>query len=98
MMKHKYFEERSMELDILKECAGAKRIAIAGHQKPDGDCVGACLSVWYYLKHQLEGADVKVFLEKPDPVFAELNGYDEIVSDFPEEDPFDSIFRIFNSK
>ena len=81
-----------MELDILKECAGAKRIAIAGHQKPDGDCVGACLSVWYYLKHQLEGADVKVFLEKPDPVFAELNGYEEIVSDFPDEEPFDVLF------
>lgn len=81
-----------MKFNILEECAGAKRIAITGHQKPDGDCVGSCLSVWYYLKQNLEGADVRVFLEEPDPVFAELAGYSEIVSDFPDEAPFDVLF------
>lgn len=81
-----------MELNLLRECAGAKRIAITGHQKPDGDCVGACLSVWQYLKQNLKGARVTVYLEEPDPVFAELCGFSEIVTDFPDEKPFDVLF------
>lgn len=79
-------------MDLLKECAGAKRIGISGHAKPDGDCVGACLSVCYYLKKNLPDAEVKVYLEEPDPVFAELAGYSEIVTDYPEEEPFDVFF------
>ena len=81
-----------MTLDLLKECAGARRIAITGHQKPDGDCVGACLATWYYLKNNIEGASVKVYLEEPDVVFSELAGFDEIVTDFPDEEPFDVFF------
>ena len=81
-----------MKFDLLKECAGAKRIAISGHKKPDGDCVGACLAVWHYLKQNLAGAEVFVFLEEPDPVFAELCGYEEIIHDFPDQEPFDVFF------
>jgi phosphoesterase RecJ-like protein len=81
-----------MKFDLLKECAGAKRIAISGHKKPDGDCVGACLAVWHYLKQNLAGAEVLVFLEEPDPVFAELCGYEEIIHDFPDQEPFDVFF------
>ena len=81
-----------MKFDLLKECAGAKRIAISGHKKPDGDCVGACLAVWHYLKQNLAGAEVLVFLEEPDPVFAELCGYGEIIHDFPDQEPFDVFF------
>ena len=81
-----------MKFDLLEECAEAKRIAITGHQKPDGDCVGSCLSVWYYLKQNLKDAEITVFLEEPDPVFAELAGYSEIVTDFPAQAPFDILF------
>jgi phosphoesterase RecJ-like protein len=81
-----------MKFDLLKECAGAKRIAISGHKTPDGDCVGACLAVWHYLKQNLAGAEVLVFLEEPDPVFAELCGYGEIIHDFPDQEPFDVFF------
>lgn len=79
-------------MDLLKECAGAKRIGIGGHAKPDGDCVGACLSLCYYLKKKMPEAQVKVFLEKPSAVFAELAGYEDIVTDFPEQKEFDVFF------
>ena len=79
-------------MDLLQECAGAKRIGIGGHAKPDGDCVGACLSLSYYLKKKMPEAQVTVFLEKPHPVFAELAGYEDIVSDFPDQPEFDVFF------
>ena len=81
-----------MEWNLLDECKDAKRIGISGHIRPDGDCVGACLSMCMYLRKCLPQAQVKVFLEKPADIFRELKGFDEIDSEFGEEDPFDVFF------
>ncbi len=83
-----------MNLDLLKECGEAKRIGIAGHVRPDGDCVGACLGLWQYLVKCLPGAETKVFLEKPADIFKDIRGFEEICSDFPEEPPFDVFFAL----
>lgn len=81
-------------LDLLKECEKAGRIGISGHIRPDGDCVGACLGLWQYLKKCLPQAYVRVFLEKPEDIFEEIKGFGEICSEFPEEEPFDVFFVI----
>jgi len=83
-----------MDLDLLQEVGGAKRIGISGHVRPDGDCVGSCLSLWQFLKKNLPQADVRVFLEQPPEIFNKLTGYDEIVTDFPAEEPFDVFFAL----
>lgn len=83
-----------MSLDLLKECKDAKRIGISGHVRPDGDCVGAVLSMQMYLRKCLPGAEVKVFLERPADIFREIKGFDEIDSVFPEEEPFDVYFAL----
>ena len=76
-------------IQIEKECAGASRIGIGGHIRPDGDCVGSCLALWQYLKKIIPNANIKVFLEKPADIFGELAGYDLIDSEFLEEEIFD---------
>ena len=81
-------------MNLLQECKGAQRIGISGHVRPDGDCVGACLSLWQYLKKNMPEADVKVYLEQPAAIFSELKGFEEIVTDFPEEEPFDVYFAL----
>lgn len=81
-----------MNLNILKECEGAARVGISGHVRPDGDCVGSCLALWQYLVKCLPDACVRVFLEKPADIFRELKGFEEIDSDFPQEEPFDVFF------
>ena len=58
-----------MNLNLLEECREAKRIGIAGHVRPDGDCLGACLGLWQYLVKCLPAAETKVFLEKPADIF-----------------------------
>lgn len=78
-----------MEWNLLDECQDAKRIGIGGHIRPDGDCVGACLSMQMYLRKCLPKAQVKVFLEKPADIFRELKGFDEIDSVFGDEEAFD---------
>lgn len=81
-------------MNLLQEVSGAKRIGISGHIRPDGDCVGACLSLWQYLRKNLPEAQVQVFLQRPAEIFQELTGYDEIVDDFPEEESFDVFFAL----
>lgn len=86
-----------MNLNILEECAGARRIGISGHIRPDGDCVGSCLALWQYLVKCLPEAYVKVFLEKPADIFREIKGFEEIDWDFTEEEPFDVFFVLDSS-
>ena len=81
-----------MNLNLLEECREAKRIGIAGHVRPDGDCLGACLGLWQYLGTCFPQAQVRVFLEKPADIFREIRGFEEIQSDFPQEEPFDVFF------
>lgn len=81
-----------MELNLLEECRNAARIGISGHVRPDGDCVGACLGLWQYLGKCFPQAQVRVFLEKPADIFREIRGFEEIQSDFPQEEPFDVFF------
>ena len=69
-------------INLLKEIGDAKTIAISGHVRPDGDCVGSCLATCKYLKNALPGAQIKVLLEKPSEVFAFMEGYNDIDSDY----------------
>lgn len=36
--------------NILSCLEGAKTVMIAGHTRPDGDCVGACMGLWHYIR------------------------------------------------
>lgn len=63
---------------ILEEVKDARTIAISGHIRPDGDCVGSCMGMYLYLKKELKNAQVTVFLEKPSEVFDCICGVDTI--------------------
>lgn len=41
---------------ILDEIKGAKKIAIGGHIRPDGDCVGSCMAMYLYLRKAVPDA------------------------------------------
>lgn len=82
-------------IKVLEECKGSKRIGISGHIRPDGDCVSSCLAMYRYLKKNLpEETYIKIYLQTPPKDFQELAGFEEILSDFPEEDIFDVFFML----
>ena len=35
--------------EIMSAIANAERVAIAGHIRPDGDCIGSCLGFYNYI-------------------------------------------------
>ena len=68
-------------MSILEELLhGAKDVALSGHIRPDGDCVGSVMAVYQYIKKNMPDMEVKVFLETPSSVFSCIQGIDDIDS------------------
>ncbi len=78
-----------MKFDVYEEVKEAKKIAISGHINPDGDCIGACLGMYFYLKKRLPKADIVVLLQSPDSSFRGIPGVDVISSSYEREEIFD---------
>ncbi len=52
-------------LESLDGCLkGAASVAIAGHVRPDGDCVGSCMAVYNYILDNYPQTEAVVYLEE----------------------------------
>lgn len=60
--------------DFLKDVGS---VAIAGHVNPDGDCVGACMGTYIYLRENFPLIPVEVYLEPSRESFAFIKHFDE---------------------
>ena len=67
-----------MSNEFLTKIQEAKTIAIVGHIRPDGDCVGSCLGLYNYLIDNYGDKQVVVYLQPIADKFAFLNGADVI--------------------
>lgn len=56
-------------INILEEVKNASSIAIGGHIRPDGDCVGSCMAMYMFLCKALPQVKIDVYLEKPSDIF-----------------------------
>lgn len=82
-------------MDLLKEIGNAKRIGIAGHIRPDGDCISSCLSLRGYLLNAIEAADVTVYMESnPPTIFSYLEGYNEMNMEYNPCDKYDVFITV----
>lgn len=52
-----------MENKLTQALAAAKTVAIAGHVRPDGDCVGSCMGMYLYIKANYPNIQAQVYLE-----------------------------------
>ncbi len=76
-------------IDLKKELKDARSIAISGHMRPDGDCVGANTAMYQYVKKIMPEAEVDLYLEQPSEVFSFLKGFDCINSAYDKEMTYD---------
>ncbi|MCD8217714.1 MAG: DHH family phosphoesterase [Clostridiales bacterium] len=58
----------------------APSVAIAGHVRPDGDCVGSCLAVYNYIRDNYPAIRVDIYLEPIPEKFSFLKNADQIRS------------------
>lgn len=49
---------------LLEELEKAETIAIGGHVRPDGDCIGSCMGLYSYVREQYGEKKVTVYLEE----------------------------------
>ena len=63
---------------IANELAEVNTVAIAGHVRPDGDCVGSCMGLYLYLKENYPDIAADVYLEQPGAQFSFLSCFEEI--------------------
>jgi len=85
-------------IDLLAECAGASRVAVSAHIRPDGDAVGSCMALYYYLKKAMPGTEIRVLLEKPADIFRDLKWIECVDSSFEYAGTFDVFFALDTAK
>jgi phosphoesterase RecJ-like protein len=64
-------------LNIQDKLVNVKKLGIAGHVRPDGDCIGSCMALYNYILENYSDIDVHVYLEKPDSKFAYIANIDK---------------------
>jgi len=57
-------------------------VGISGHIRPDGDCVGSCMSMYLYIKKNYPQIKVDVFLEKIPQELKFIKDSDKINSEY----------------
>lgn len=69
--------------------AEVQTVAIGGHIRPDGDCVGSCLATYNYIKTYYPDICVDVYLEPIPNIFKFMANSADICSDFSAEKTYD---------
>lgn len=64
-------------------------VAVLGHIRPDGDCVGSCLATWNYIRTWFPEIRVDVYLEPIPNIFKFLKGSDQIRHGCDSEEVYD---------
>ena len=64
---------------------GTGSVAILGHIRPDGDCLGSALGLYNYLRLNYPAVRAAVYLEEASCKFGYLQGFDEIRHQADEE-------------
>lgn len=75
--------------DLASQLEGVASVAILGHVRPDGDCVGSCLATWNYIRTWYPHIKARVYLEPIPNIFRFLAGADQICHEFSGEEPYD---------
>lgn len=76
-------------MKLSEKIQSVNSIAIAGHIRPDGDCVGSCMGLYNYLKENYPEKDIKVYLEDTGNGFAYINRIEEAITEDNEEKQVD---------
>jgi len=74
---------------LIKMVEQAQTVAILGHVRPDGDCIGSALGLLNYLQEQYPQKTIQVYLEKPAKKFSYLLHFDSISQELDSELVYD---------
>ena len=74
----------------LKELLeGKQSVALGGHVRPDGDCVGSTMGLYLYLKENFPQIETDLYLESVPEAYSMIRHTDEVKSELPEGKIYD---------
>ena len=53
-----------MKIKLSEILQDTKTVAISGHIRPDGDCVGSCIGLYLYIQQEFPDVQPTVYLEE----------------------------------
>ena len=66
----------------LKELLeGKQSVALGGHVRPDGDCVGSTMGLYLYLKENFPQIETDLYLESVPEAYSMIRHTDEVKSE-----------------
>ena len=74
---------------LNKLLSGVQTVAIGGHIRPDGDCVGSCMALYQYVKENYPKIDADVYLEPISDKFQFISGTERIRHEINEDQSYD---------
>lgn len=83
---------------LSEQLKGLRSVAVSGHIRPDGDCVGACLALVQFIKKTCPQIVVDCYLEKPASVFSCIRYADQIKNTVEEVMNYDLFIAVDCSK
>lgn len=75
--------------NLASQLKNVSTVAIVGHVRPDGDCVGSCLATWNYITTWYPQIQADVYLEPIPNIFKFLKGADKILHCCDSEQEYD---------
>lgn len=74
---------------LASQLTNVNTVAIIGHVRPDGDCIGSCMASYNYIDTYYKNIEVDVYLEPIPSIFQFLKNTDKIVSSFEQDKDYD---------
>jgi phosphoesterase RecJ-like protein len=74
---------------FIRVIEDAQTIAVTGHIRPDGDCVGACLGIYNYVTDNYPEKEITIYLEPMPSKFHFLSGFDQVKHEIKDETVYD---------
>jgi phosphoesterase RecJ-like protein len=81
-------------LNLKEILQDAQTVAILGHVRPDGDCIGSCLALYNYIETYFPNVKATVYLQEFQTEFLMLKNADKIVHDWSEDVVYDVCFSL----
>ena len=79
---------------LASKLAGIKTVAIAGHVRPDGDCVGSCMGLYLYLKENEPDIKCDVYLETVKEGFSYIKNLEEAKQEYDSQAEYDLLILL----
>ncbi len=77
---------------LNKVLENVSTIAIGGHVRPDGDCVGSCVGLGQYIRENYSDKTVDIYLKDIPESFHFLNGTETILESVDNEEKIYDLF------